>query len=200
MTRLVNDLLLLGQGDSAQALEWKPVDLAPLLDRVAERARLVSPGHEIEASGLEAVRVTGDADRLYQAIWNLVENALRYTPATGRVTLALRHEHERAVVRVKDDGPGIAPEHQARIFERFYRVDAARSRRSGGTGLGLAIVKWVAEAHGGHVTLTSQLGRGCLFEIYVPALAAWSAGQRSHPRAGRVPATTPAIASVGPAS
>jgi heavy metal sensor kinase len=170
MTRLVNDLLLLGQGDSSQALEWKPVDLAPLLDRIMERARLVSAGHEIEASEVESMTVTGDADRLYQAIWNLVENALRYTPVTGRVSLAVRHEHGQAVIRVQDNGPGIGTEHQGRIFERFYRVDSARSRRSGGTGLGLAIVRWIAEAHGGQVTLTSRPGQGCTFEITVPAI------------------------------
>jgi signal transduction histidine kinase len=182
MTRLVNDLLLLGQGDSSQALEWKPVDLAPLLDRITERARLVSAGHEIEASAVEPLTVTGDADRLYQAIWNLVENALRYTPVRGRVSLALRGEHGQAVIRVQDDGPGIGTEHQGRIFERFYRVDSARSRRSGGTGLGLAIVKWIAEAHGGQVTLTTQPGQGCTFEISVPALTALPSVQLLEPQ------------------
>jgi signal transduction histidine kinase len=196
MARLVNDLLLLGQGDSSQALEWKPVELPPLLDRIMERARLVSAGHEIEAGDMDAVAVTGDADRLYQAIWNLVENALRYTPATGRVSLAVRREHGRAIIRVRDDGPGIGTEHQGRIFERFYRVDAARSRRSGGSGLGLAIVKWIAEAHGGQVALTSQPGRGCTFEVSLPArehgLRCFGDIARRRPRANPAPASSTA--------
>ena len=146
MSRLVNDLLLLGQGDATQALERKVIDLAPLVERVADRAQLVSPGHSIEAPDVQSVRVFGDADRLYQAVWNLVENALRYTPPAAGSALAL---HIRATTRSfasRTTGRGIPAEDQARIFERFYRVDPARSRRSGGSGLGLAIVKWVAEA------------------------------------------------------
>ena len=185
MTRLVSDLLLLGQGDAAQAIERKIVDLAPLVERVAERALMVSPGHEIEARAVESVRVVGDADRLYQAIWNLVENALRYALASGRVRLSLQRRNGEAVIRVQDDGPGIAPEHQARVFERFYRVDPARSRRSGGAGLGLAIVRWVAEAHGGRVTLASQPGQGSVFEIALPVAPPTPAEWRVDRRAGR---------------
>lgn len=168
MSRLVNDLLLLGQTDAADAVERKPVSLAPLVERIVERAQLVSPGHEITALQLDAVQIIGDADRLYQAIWNLVENALRYTPPSGHVRLSLLQVNGLAVIRVQDNGPGIAREHHARLFERFYRIDRARSRSTGGAGLGLAIVKWIAEAHGGQVTLSSQIGTGTTFEILLP--------------------------------
>ena len=168
MSRLVNDLLLLARGDTADAVERKPVELVPLLERIADRARLVAPNHVVETSLLEPCWVMGDADRLYQAVWNLMENALRCTPAHGSICLRLRRYEDRAVIQVEDDGPGIAPEHQSRVFERLYRVDAARSRRAGGAGLGLAIVKWIAEAHGGYVTLASVLGEGSTFKIVLP--------------------------------
>jgi signal transduction histidine kinase len=168
MSRLVNDLLLLGQTNATAALERKPVDLAPLVTRIADRARLVSPGHLIDIADLEPSPVVGDADRLYQAVWNLVENALRCTPTPGRVWLRLRQLGDRVAIQVEDDGPGIAPEHQSRVFERLYRVDAARSRRSGGAGLGLAIVQWIAEAHGGYATMVSTVGTGSIFEIVLP--------------------------------
>lgn len=169
MSRLVNDLLLLGQADADDAMERKSVAVAPLIERIAERALLVSPGHAVEVLQLDPVEVVGDADRLYQAIWNLVENALRYTPSAGYVRLALLHLNGLAVIRVQDNGPGIAREHHARLFERFYRIDKARSRGTGGVGLGLAIVKWIAEAHGGQVTIASQRDAGTTFEITLPA-------------------------------
>jgi signal transduction histidine kinase len=169
MSRLVNDLLLLAQTDAADVIERKPVDLAPLVERIADRARLMSASHHVEAVVMEPARlVVGDADRIYQAIWNLVENALRWTAKDGRIWLRVRWHDDHVAIEVDDDGPGIAIEHQPRVFERLYRADASRSRRSGGAGLGLAIVKWVAEAHGGYATLTSTPGEGSLFKIVLP--------------------------------
>lgn len=171
MSRLVSDLLLLGQADDGQALERTPVDIAEVVSRVVERARLLFPDHQIDVRSLETALVIGDADRLHQAIFNLVENAARYTPTGGTIEVSLARERGEIRIDVSDTGVGIAPEHQARVFERFYRVDSARSRRSGGSGLGLAIVKYVVEAHGGTVTLASQPGRGAQFTIRLPATA-----------------------------
>jgi two-component system, OmpR family, sensor kinase len=168
MSRLVNDLLLLGQCATADAIERKPVDLAALAARLVERARLVSPGHRIDASDVDPVTVMGDADRLQQAVWNLIENAVRCTPTAGTIWVRVRRTDGRVAIQVEDDGPGISPEHQPHVFERLYRVDTARSRRSGGAGLGLAIVTWVAEAHGGSVSLTSVVGEGSCFTIDLP--------------------------------
>jgi two-component system phosphate regulon sensor histidine kinase PhoR len=111
-----------------------------------------------------------DADRLRRILENLVENAIKYTPAGGHVQVVTRGGPDGgALLEVRDDGLGIAPEHLPRIFERFYRVDKARSRELGGTGLGLAIVKHLAESVGASVTVESELGSGACFRVAVPS-------------------------------
>ena len=114
------------------------------------------------------ISVLGDDEALGQATRNLLENALKYTPNDGRVWVRLRSEEGRAVVEVEDTGIGIAPRDQLRIFERFYRVDKARSRELGGTGLGLSIVKHIALAHEGTVTVESRVGDGATFRLVLP--------------------------------
>jgi len=101
-----------------------------------------------------------------------VDNAVKYSNTGGRVAVKLAAEGREAVVEVSDTGPGIGPEHLDRIFERFYRVDKARSREMGGTGLGLAIVRHIAIAHGGRVQVDSALGRGSIFRLYIPLFRA----------------------------
>ena len=111
-----------------------------------------------------------DADRLRRILENLVENAVKYTPAGRAVEVGAPRDRRRgACSRSADDGPGIAAEHLPRIFERFYRVDKARSRELGGTGLGLAIVRHLAEGMGATVTVTSEPGKGTVFTVAVPA-------------------------------
>jgi two-component system phosphate regulon sensor histidine kinase PhoR len=105
----------------------------------------------------------GDADRLQQVLINLVSNALQFTPADGSIVLSAERMGDRIVFAVQDSGVGIPAADVGRVFERFYRVDKTRSRRSGGTGLGLAIVKHIVEAHGGHVGVYSEVGRGSRF-------------------------------------
>ena len=99
---------------------------------------------------------------------NLIDNAVKYSPAARPVQVEARRETGEVVILVRDQGPGIAPEHLPRLFERFYRVDPGRSRKVGGTGLGLAIVKHIAQAHGGYVTLKSAPGKGSTFLIHLP--------------------------------
>jgi signal transduction histidine kinase len=101
---------------------------------------------------------------------NLVANAVKYTPAGGRVRIGLTAEESTACLTVRDTGIGIPPEHLPQIFDRFYRVDAGRSRDSGGSGLGLAIVRWVVEAHSGIVAATSEVGRGSTFTVRLPLM------------------------------
>lgn len=128
--------------------------------------------------------VCGDPQYLNRMLLNLIENGIKYTSGIGtRVHVELACEERWAVVRVQDDGPGIAEEHLPYLFERFYRVDKARTRRRseqtdaasggqepGGTGLGLAIVQWIVQAHGGEIRVESQLGSGSTFEVRLPRL------------------------------
>ena len=107
--------------------------------------------------------VYGDRERLKQVLVNLIDNAIKYTDSGGTVEVGVEEEGSRCAIWVRDTGPGIAEEHQSRIFERFYRVDRDRSREVGGTGLGLAIVKHIVEAHGGTIRVTSAPGKGSTF-------------------------------------
>jgi two-component system sensor histidine kinase BaeS len=112
--------------------------------------------------------VTADPIRLRQAIGNLVTNAIRHTPAGGRVRLSARTEADELVIDVADTGPGIPADQQALVFERFWRAEKSRNRRTGGSGLGLSIVRKLAEAHGGTVSLTSAPGAGATFTLRLP--------------------------------
>jgi two-component system, OmpR family, sensor kinase len=169
MRRLVNDLLLLGQAEAGEFLQRAPVELDGLLAEVAEQARAQADERSVELGPLEPLTTVGDRDRLKQLLWNLVENALRYTPPSGTIRLSLGREDGWAELAVVDDGPGIPAEQLPRVFDRFYRVDRARSRATGGAGLGLAIVKHIAQAHGGSVSVQSTLGLGSAFWVRLPA-------------------------------
>ncbi len=169
MSRLVSDLLFLAWVDAQRAVERRPTELHQVVLDVLNRATdLDSGSHRIELLRNDLTTVLADRDRIIQMLWNLVENALRYTPAGGQVTLSLRNHGHTAELEVADTGIGIAPEHLSRIFERFYRVDRTRPRHQGSTGLGLAIVKQVAEAHNGRVSVASKPGQGSTFTVALP--------------------------------
>ena len=169
---LIGDLLSISELESQQArLAVKPVSLRKVveaaLDELRRHAKERSMMVSLEiADGLPAVRA--DAGRLHQVLINLLDNAIKYTPAGGRVTVSAKESGSEVQICVADNGPGIAPEHLARIFERFYRVDKARSREMGGTGLGLSIVKHIVQAHGGRVWAESQLEKGSAFYFTLP--------------------------------
>ena len=114
------------------------------------------------------VEVFGDRQHLSQLVDNLLDNAIKYTPEKGKIQVRLRAEGGEMVLEVEDSGIGISPQYQQRVFERFYRVDKARSQSLGGTGLGLSIVKNIAERHGGNVSVNSQLGVGSVFTFRMP--------------------------------
>ena len=116
--------------------------------------------------------MAADPDALRQILTNLFDNALRHTPAGGEISVRAGAAPDGVMIAVSDTGAGIAPEHLPRIFERFYRADASRSRAQGGTGLGLAIVKHLVEGHGGRVAAESTLGRGTTIRLFFPAEAA----------------------------
>jgi heavy metal sensor kinase len=176
MSRLVADLLFLARQEATAPAERAPFHLDALARDVVEQFQQISPDHSIALTNAEPLVVRGDPERMRQLLANLLDNAVRYTPpgSGGAVTVAVRRSGSDAQIVVEDTGVGIAPEHLPRIFDRFYRVDPARSRATGGTGLGLAIVKHVAQSHGGRVTAESEVGRGSRFVVTLPAEPSWS--------------------------
>jgi signal transduction histidine kinase len=178
MSRLIGDLLLLGQAEVGELLRRAPVAVDDLLLEIAEQARAQANGRPIEVESERQLLINGDRDRLKQVLWNLVENALRYTPPGGPVRLSARGEVDQVAIAVRDEGPGIAAEHLPKLFERFYRVDPARSRATGGSGLGLAIVRHLVQAHGGTVVVSSLPGEGTMFTIRLLAIVGSEPGDQ----------------------
>lgn len=171
---IIRDLIELSRLEHATAPEVERTDLAALIQETVDGFRDLARDRKIElevhAGGLPPT-VDVDAGLVRQALANLVDNAVKYTPARGRVTVTAEVDAsgESVAISVADTGPGIPPEHQVRVFERFYRVDTARSRALGGTGLGLAIVKHAAALHGGTVELESEgEGEGATFRMVLP--------------------------------
>ncbi|HWM33883.1 MAG TPA: HAMP domain-containing sensor histidine kinase [Pseudolysinimonas sp.] len=168
MTSLVEDLLLLARLDAGRELVLGEVDLVPLAVDAVSDAHAASPDHEWSLDAPEEpVIVAGDRGRLQQVLANLLANARVHTPEGTRVEVILRVEGAEAVIAVRDDGPGIARELQAVLFERFARGDGSRARATGSTGLGLSIVAAVVEGHGGTVAVDSEPGR-TVFTVRLP--------------------------------
>lgn len=172
---LIEDLLVISRLESGQvALNLHPVDLHELAQRVLDdlAPRAAARQTTLENGIESALVVWADADRLQQVLSNLADNAIKYGKSPGRVVIEARESDADTVeVSVTDDGPGIPPEAIGRVFERFYRVDRARSRESGGTGLGLSIVKHIVQAHGGEAGVRSELQKGSTFYFTVPKKA-----------------------------
>lgn len=172
LTSLVQDLITLNRIQAAEPIpDAGPVELDSVVAEALDRCRMkaTARGIELAASGTRRLSVLGDEDLLVTALRNLLDNAVAYSPEKTRVVVATRLDGQEAVeVSVTDQGIGIPERDLERIFERFYRVDPARSRVTGGTGLGLAIVKHVTVAHGGKVTVRSKEGAGSTFTLRLP--------------------------------
>ena len=179
MGRLVADLLTLARGDAGQTLERRRLALDSLVLEVYAQEQTLANGVRLELGEWDQIAVEGDPDRLKQVMLNLVDNALRYTPNGGVVTLDLLRRGDEAVFRVRDTGPGIPAAHLSRIFDRFYRVDQPRTRGIGGAGLGLAIAREVAEAHGGRIEVESRVGEGSTFSLVIPVAQSVDEAARS---------------------
>ncbi len=180
MQRIVEGLLLLAKADDQRlSLELEEFDLSEFLSSIAEDTEILAADKGLEfVSDILAgpVLVRADKTKFYQVLMNLVDNALKYTPAPGTITMYLYRKHNAVVFGVKDTGKGIAPEDQEKIFQRFFRTEEARSHRGAeyvarSLGLGLAIVKSIVEAHGGTITVESALDKGANFIITLPATA-----------------------------
>lgn len=175
MGSLVEDLLHLARLDEDRPLRAEPVDLAVLAGDAAADLHALDPERPVrlvpmrEGDGLGGAVAVGDEDRLRQVVANLVGNVVRHTPAGSPVELAVGRQDGSVALEVRDHGPGIDPEHAARVFERFYRVDAGRGRDTGGAGLGLAIVAAIVQAHRGRVVVEATPGGGTTVRMTLPA-------------------------------
>jgi heavy metal sensor kinase len=172
LTSLVDSLLTISRADSgALQLQHSAVpvmeitrDVVSLLEALAEEK-----SQRIFLEGDESLEVVGDRLFLRQALFNVIHNAVKYSPEGGAIGVRVLHEDRGMVsVEIEDSGPGIPPEDQLKVFERFYRVEKARTRQSGGAGLGLSIAKWAVEAHGGSIHVTSVSGHGSRFCVRLP--------------------------------
>jgi signal transduction histidine kinase len=176
MADLVDSLLTLARADEGRFdIVREPVPLEPVVREAYESAVILGEdaGLTVSLPVLEPATVLGDGRRLHQLFMNLVINAIKYTPRGGRVDVSLSHRLDGVTFSVRDTGVGISASDLPHVFERFWRADLARSRASerGGFGLGLAISQWIAQAHGGSITVSSRLGRGSVFTVQLPAAA-----------------------------
>ena len=171
LSGIITDLLTLTQMDSRDdALHLSEIDLSALTEETLHTLSPVADkaGLSIVSAIAPGVRLNGDATKLASVIYNLTDNAIKYTPEGGEVRVSLSGRGKTVTLTVTDNGIGIPPEEQAHIFDRFYRVDKARSRATGGTGLGLSIVRQMVQLHGGQITLASEPGRGSTFTVTLP--------------------------------
>ncbi|HEU4398938.1 MAG TPA: HAMP domain-containing sensor histidine kinase, partial [Actinomycetota bacterium] len=169
MSLLVDDLLALARRQQP-TLEHEPVDLGAAVAEASDDFMVPAETRDIvlDRAIAPGVVVTGDREALKRVVANLLDNAVRLAPAGSRIRLATGSEGNRAWIAVADEGPGISPEDQAHVFDRFWRADKARARADGGTGLGLAIVRQLVESHGGEVRMHSKVGVGSSFVVWLP--------------------------------
>jgi two-component system OmpR family sensor kinase len=166
MSRLVQQLLFLARADAGQQLPQVPVALGPLVEEVSAQARVLARGQQLWMQINQPAEVSGDPDALRQLVWILLDNAIKYTPSSGRINVQVTSNEGPVRLRVADTGIGISEEDLPHIFERFYRAD--RGRKAGGTGLGLAIARSIVEQHGGTIQVESAPGQGSTFLVQLP--------------------------------
>ncbi len=172
MKTLVEQLLFLARGDAGrQNMDRKRLDVTELLREVWEESRMIDAGHEYVLRQTEPVFVSGDEALLKQAVRILTDNAAKYSPEDSRITLRAYREGESVCVDVQDNGIGVSRTDAERMFDRFYRADAARNSETGGSGLGLSIARWIVERHGGSFRVTSYEEIGTRVTILLPAAA-----------------------------
>ncbi|MGE5415852.1 MAG: sensor histidine kinase [Acidobacteriota bacterium] len=171
MTKLVDDLLFLARADSDQEmLDMRSFPLHTALKDALQPLEAVAASQEIEfiISIEPEIEFNGDETRIKQLAVILVDNAIKYTPAGGKVEFELKETDRNLEIIVSDTGEGIEQEHLGRVFERFYRIDKARSRHSGGSGLGLSIAQWIVAEHHGTIKVVSHPGQGTTFRVILP--------------------------------
>lgn len=171
MGRMIGDLLALARADAGLRLDKEPLALQVVLTEAERRARRLAADQDVELTvdvkGAMGCQAEGSREHLLRMVVVLLDNAIKYTPAGGKIRLAAEPDGDGVRITVTDTGPGIAPEHLPHIFERFYRAGRTGSE---GTGLGLPIAKWVAEEHGGRISVVSRLGEGSSFQVWLPTV------------------------------
>ncbi len=173
LIRLTGSLLTLTRADAGQIpLALEAVYIGDIVTGVVEQVQpsAIAKGVDLRLGGGPPVSIQADEDLLLQLMLNLVDNAIKYTPSGGQVSVSWGLDENRVAMTVLDTGIGVPPEHVHRLFDRFYRVDAARSRSEGGAGLGLAISRWIARAHGGDISIESTVGHGSAFTVLLPTV------------------------------
>ena len=168
MGYLVEDLLMLARMDQSRELVMTDVDLSHLVTEAVSSAQAAGPDHPVTLDVAHDVRTQGDADKIYQVVTNLLANARAHTPAGTQIHVSAYSTEDGSYVTVADNGPGLTSENQLHIFERFYRVDQARSRQSGGSGLGLAIARHIVIRHRGRLSIESTEGVGTKVSVWLP--------------------------------
>ena len=171
MSKVLEDLFVLSKSDENQVnLDYKPVDLRALVEEVCKHAEILAEEKNIKIiiAFLEPIEIKGDEVRLRQMVWNVLQNGIKYTQQGGELKISLQNEGDFALLTIQDTGIGIPEEDLPLIFNRFYRVDKARTRDEGGSGLGLSICRQIAEAHKGEIEVESKLGVGTRFKIRLP--------------------------------
>lgn len=178
MQDLVEKLLFIARNDrDTLLLVRKTFDLGELVDELVRDTELLETGHQIESEIENGISVHADMNRIKQALRVIVDNAIKYTEEGGTIAVHLRLEDGSAVVTVQDNGIGIPEKDLSNIFDRFFRVDVARERNKGGHGLGLSIARIIILRHGGKIRVSSKPGEGTMFSVYLPVIAAGSAGE-----------------------
>jgi signal transduction histidine kinase len=171
LSHLINNLLLLSQTESIRSnFEFSEVKMDDLIREVVADVEVLAEMKQqtIDIVELPPTTVYGDQARLYQLFFNIIDNAAKYTPENGKIWISLRPVNSFITVEVRDNGSGIPKEQLPHIFQRFYRVQKDRSRSTGGSGLGLSICKLIADSHGGHIEVESEVGKGSMFRIILP--------------------------------
>jgi signal transduction histidine kinase len=173
LSHLISNLLLLSKTEAVRsAFEIKTVQLDEIIGEVLSDAQILAEmkSQHIEVVDLQPVKILGDRIRLYQLFFNIMDNAIRYSDNSGRIWISLKTKDHWNVIEIRDNGPGIPQEDLPFIFDRFYRAQKDRARKTGGSGLGLSICQLIVHSHDGEIEVESEIGKGSIFRVKLPTI------------------------------